>query len=67
MVPVIMASLWGVRTCLCWDGKGTEQGTAPAAVYVSRGKDGLPCTGGVATGEDGELIALPLLSFGRIS
>lgn len=45
---------------------GTEQGTAVAAVCVSRGK-GLPCPGCVATGEDGELIPLPLLSFGRIS
>lgn len=39
MVPVIMASPWGGRTGLCWDGKGTEQETALAALCVSRRKD----------------------------
>lgn len=39
MLPVIIASSWEGRTCLCWDGKGTEQGTAIASVCVSRGKD----------------------------
>lgn len=39
MVPVIMVSPWGGRTCLCWDGKGTEQEIALAAVYGSRRKD----------------------------